>query len=249
MSLFNTIMAEVENSSELSQQSTNPEAPNVGDSAAPGWWIDDNTPGIGDRPDWLPSNFKSVSDIAKSYAELQKKLGTAPDAYDWEKGSNWFDPNYEPLQELAKVAKEKRVPQEFFDQMLESVGKYFDEFKVDYNEERTKLGEGAEDRLKVLNNWAKSNFSEDTFNALTSSMQTAESVKAIEEIRNKMLENNTKIPTGNEDNVAEQASLSEIQSELNENFAKYKTDAKYRKEMNNRLANAASKSDYVDKNY
>lgn len=44
----------------------------------PSWWLDDNTPGSGDRPDWLPSQFKKASDVAKSYQELQKRFGDAP---------------------------------------------------------------------------------------------------------------------------------------------------------------------------
>lgn len=38
------------------------------------------------RPDWLPEKFKTPEDFAKSYSELEKKIGTqpkAPDEYDY----------------------------------------------------------------------------------------------------------------------------------------------------------------------
>ncbi len=98
----------------------------------PAWWLDDNTPGVGERPDWLPAQFKKASDVAKSYAELQKRFGEAPSEYSWEAGKGWVEPDYEPFQELAQYAKSKRVPQDVMDKMLSSVGKYLDEFGVDY---------------------------------------------------------------------------------------------------------------------
>ena len=40
----------------------------------------------GERPTWLPEKFKTPEDFAKSYSELEKKIGTqpkAPDEYDY----------------------------------------------------------------------------------------------------------------------------------------------------------------------
>lgn len=255
MSLFNTIMAEVENGNSQSEASTNESSggtePQDTGSSEPSWWWDKSTPGSGDRPDWLPSQFKSAEDAARSYQELSKKVGTAPDAYDWSAGEGWIEPEYEPMQELAAFAKSKHVPQDVFDKMLGTVGKYLDEFKIDYNEEKAALGENVEERLKTINNWAKSNFTEDTFHALTASMQTADAVKAIEEIRSKMIENMTTIPTGNEDTGAAVDSLEDIQSEMASNFEKYQSDAKYRKEITAKIEKASLKNNggFVDKNY
>ena len=50
------------------------------------WFFDENVPGKGERPEWLKDKYKSVSDQAKSYVELEKRLGEfrgAPkDGYD-----------------------------------------------------------------------------------------------------------------------------------------------------------------------
>ncbi len=252
MSLFNTIMADVDGQQPAGDESVPDGAPNVTTDdgtggAEPIWWWDKDKPGEGDRPEWLPEKYKTAADAAKAYTELQKKLGTAPEEYNWEAGKGWVEPDYEPLQELAAFAKSKHVSQEVFDKMLGTIGQYLDEFKIDYTEERTKLGEGAEERIKILNNWAKSNFSADTFDALTSNMQTADAVKAIEEIRTKMLENNTTIPTGNEDAANTGDSLEDIQQEMADNMERYSKDAKYRREITAKIERASKNSGFVDK--
>lgn len=214
----------------------------------PVWWVDSKTPGQGDRPDWLHDKFKTAEDAAKAYHELEKKFTKAPEEYDWSKGKGWIDLEYEPFHEMASLAKAKRVPQEVMDSMLGAVGKYLDEFKVDYTEEKAKLGDNAEDRLRVLSNWAKANFSENTFAALTENMKTADAVLAIEEMRNKMMENRTTIPTGNE---SEEGGLSieSVQQELTDNWTKYKTDPIYRKTIQQKFDSVSKHSNFVDKSY
>ncbi len=214
---------------------------------APQWFIDDGMPGQGNRPNWLPDKFKTVADLGKSYHELEKKVGTVPDDYDFSK-SKYLDPDYVPFHELKQNAREKRVPQEVIDKMLESVDKYMDEFSIDDNEEIAKLGANAQDRLSTLNNWAKANLSQDSYEALTSHLRSAESVKALEELRNKFMTSTTQIPNGNDGAIHNAASLEDIKLELSNNLAKYKTDAAYRKDLQSRLEVAAKNAGgYVDK--
>lgn len=216
------------------------------DSNTPKWWVDEKTPGTGDRPEWLPEKFKSVSELGKNYQELEKRLGYVPDKYDFSK-SQYLDPDYEPFHELQEFAKSKRVPAEVMDKMIESVDKYMSEFSIDPNEEVQKLGENGKERLKILNNWAKANLSNDSYSALTSHLRTAEGVKALEELRNKMMTNTQNIPSGNDDSGKGQPTLAELQEELNNNLQKYKTDPKYRKDITSRLEIAAKQSTFVDK--
>lgn len=248
MSLFDTIMDAGEGASDNLQTESNASSGGPETSEQASWWWDDKTPGTGERPEWLPAKYKSAADAARAFKELEKKLGAAPSEYDWSKGKSWVDTDYLPFQELADFAKSKHVTQDVMDKMLETVGDYLDEFSVDYSEERAALGDNAEDRLRVLNNWAKSNFSEDAYHALTSSMRTADAVKAIEEIRLKMIENNTTIPTGNESPQGMQ-SLEDIQTEMTNNLEKYKNDPAYRKEIQAKISMASKDSRYVDKHY
>ena len=163
----------------------------------PSWYIDENVPGVGDRPTWLNEKFKSAADLAKSYEALEKKFGTPPDEYDLTK-SKFIDPAYAPFQEFAALAKEKRVPKEVMDKMVDTLNKYMDEFSTNPQEELTKLGENAIERIKLLDNWAKTNLSESSYQALTTNLRNADAIKALEELRGKMMSNTVVIPPGND---------------------------------------------------
>lgn len=213
---------------------------------APSWFIDEGIPGIGDRPSWLNDKFKTAADLAKSYHELEKKVGTAPEEYDIS-NSKFIDHEYGPFQDFLALAKEKRVPKEVVDKMVDSFDKYMDEFSIDYSEEAKKMGENANERLATLDNWAKANLSEASYEGLIGSLRTAESIKALEELRGKMMSNNTMVPNGNDASSTNVATLDEIKAELTSNLEKYKTDSGYRKDLQARLELASKNSNYVDK--
>lgn len=220
---------------------TNPE-----DNQQPIWFIDEGLPGVGDRPAWLPDKYKTVADMAKSNAELEKRLGTAPDKYDMSK-SKFLDPDYEPFHELQNFAKDKRVSQEVMDKFIETVDKYVDEFRTDTTEEIKSLGDNAKERIEILDNWAQANLSKEAYEALTGSINNAASIKALEELRGKFMSNNPQVP-GNNGSVASSASLDDIKLELANNLGKYKTDEGYRKDIQKRLEVAAKNAPgYVDK--
>lgn len=211
------------------------------------WFIDEGIPGVGNRPDWLPDKFKSAADLARSYSELERKFGTPAQDYDFSK-SKFMDPDYAPFQELRQAAKDKRVPVEFLDKMVESLDKYVDEFSTDYEAELKKLGDNAKDRVTVLDNWAKANLSKDSYEALTSNLKSADAIKALEELRGKMMNSNPMVPPGNESASHNAASLDDIKKELELNLEKYKTDQAYRKDITARLEVAAKNAPgYVDK--
>lgn len=228
MSLLNDSVVTIESTEGI-------ESPQVESSlttqSTPAWWIDENTPGVGERPNFFPEKYKTVADIVKAHKELEQRLGAAPSQYDFSKGQSWIEPNYEPFHEMAEFAKSKHVPQDVMDKMLETVGTYLDEFKVDIKEEKSKLGENAQERLTKLNNWAKSNLSERSYNALTTGMRTAEAIEALEELRNRMMDNNTMVPGANNSSSNAGVTIEEYRSKLSENFQKYKEDPAFRKEM------------------
>lgn len=212
----------------------------------PKWFIDEGIPGIGERPSWLPDKYKTVADLARSNSELEKRYGTVPDKYDFDK-SKFLDPDYVPFQELQEVAKERRVPQEFIDKMIESVDKYVDEFRTDTAEELKKLGDNAKERVITLDNWAKANLSREAYEGLTNSLSNAESIKALEELRGKMMSNTPQVPN-NQGNVSGGQSLDDVKMELQNNLQKYKDDPKYRLDIQKRLEQAAKNvPGYVDK--
>lgn len=212
----------------------------------PSWFLDEGVPGIGERPSWLPDKYKSVASLAKHTSELEKRLGTVPDDYDISK-SRFLDPDYVPFQDLLSTAKEKRVPQEFVDKMIESLDKYVDEFRVDTAEEIKRLGDNGKERVQVLDNWAKANLSKEAYEGLTNSLNNAEAIKALEELRGKMMSNTPQVPNNN-GNVSGGASLDDLKMELSNNLQKYKDDPKYRADISKRLEMAAKNTPgYVDK--
>jgi len=212
------------------------------------WFIDEGVAGVGKKPDWLSDKFKSVAELAKSYHELEKKVGVAPEEYDFTK-SRYIDPDYVPFQELQQLAKDRRVPKDVIDKMLDSVDKYMDEFSTDYDGEIKKLGDNAKERLTTLDNWAKANLSNDSYEALTSNLRNADSIKALEELRGRMMSSTPQIPNGNDGAIHSTATLDDIKLELSNNLGKYKTDTAYRKDIQSRLEVAAKNSNggYIDK--
>ncbi len=212
----------------------------------PSWFIDEGIPGIGERPSWLPDKFKTTADMAKSHSELEKKLGSTPEEYDLS-NSKFLDQDYEPIQELLKLAKDKRVPKDVIDKMIDSVDKYMDEFSIDYSEEAKKLGDNAKERLTVLDNWAQANLSKESYEALTSNLKSANAIKALEELRGKMMSNNPVIPNGNDSSSSNTQTLDEIRTELSNNLPKYKSDPKYQADIRARLEIAAKNSNFIDK--
>ena len=215
---------------------------------APTWFIDEGRPGEGERPQWLSDKFKTAADLGKSYAELEKKFGQVPDEYDIS-GSKFIDHEYAPFQEFLKLAKEKRVPKDVVDKMVDSFDKYMDEFTIDYEEEAKKLGADAPERLKVLDNWAKANLSEESYHALTSNLKNANAIKALEELRGKMMSNTVLVPGGNDAASTNVETLDDVRTDLNNNLTKYKTDVVYRKDIQGRLERASknSNSNFIDK--
>lgn len=217
-------------------------------TSEPTWMWDENTPGVGDRPDYLPEKFKSVAEAAKSYSHLEKKLGSAPKEYDFSAADSWLKAGNEEFSELSKFAKEKHVPQEVMTKMLESTTKYLESQKHDLQAEREKLGGDYKDRINKLDNWAKSNLTENSYSALTASMKTAESIVALEEMRTLMMGENTMVPNGTDTGHSDSITLQDVQDELQNNLEKYKTDSKYRKEITGKLERASKDSGRVDKN-
>lgn len=207
------------------------------ESQEPSWWWDANTPGQGERPEFLSPKYKTVSDMAKAQRELEKRLGSAPDKYDLSKGQSWVEEEHESIKKMTEYAKSKHVPQDVVDVFMESVSDYFSQFNVDPETEKKKLGDSANERIEKLQNWAKSNLSEKAYGAITSSMRTAEAVEALEELRNKMLSTASQIPSGKETAQSGEEGLAQWRSELNANYAKYKSDPSYRKSMDSKLAN------------
>ncbi len=214
----------------------------------PRWFIDEGVGGQGDRPAWFPEKFKTVKDAMNSLTELEKKLGTAPvNDYDFGEHAESFDKDHEAFKELTAFAKEKRVPQEVFTKMLDSVSKYAQSLIPSIEAEKAKLGQDADKRVEVLTNWVRANLSEKAADALTSNLVTADTILAMEEMRSKVMSNNV-VPNGSVQNSAPTDTVASLQKEYQDNIGKIQTDSAYRADWQRR-ANLAAKQEgnYVEK--
>lgn len=223
---------------------------NSGTESEVSWWLDAENPGVGERPEWLPKQFKRVSDLGKSYSELQKKLGQSgsnvPKEYDLGEYSEMFAPDNEIVQKLMSKSKENGLSQKAFSEVLGTTSEYIQSMMTDPGAEMKKLGDDASERIEVLNNWAKSNLSETSARALFESLTTADAVKAVEEIRSKLM---TQIPNGSEGEQKgeSKSTYEDVRAEMSANYEKYKNDANYRKEIKEKLALVTEKAGFVDK--
>lgn len=202
--------------------------------AEPKWWLSKDSPMQGDVPEWMPSQFKSVEALATSYKELQKRFGQAPDTYDLTRGGGWVNPEHQGFKEMVEMGQKFRVPGEFMDKVLDSVGGYLDSFSFKPEEVIAKIGENATERLDILTNWGNANFGEETFAALTENITTAEGILALEKIRGAMMSNETVIPTGNENGKGPDT-IESLRTEMQSNLSKYEKDPSYRKELMGRF--------------
>lgn len=221
------------------------EEENPGDST-PTWWIDKDVPGTGDRPEWLADKFKSVADMATSYSELEKKISSmpnAPESYDFSKHESVFKKDHPAMKELQDFYKENKITQDVLDKTFSSILEYT---KIDEAAEKAKLGEDADARIKELNNWAESNFSQDTFKALTDNMVTVDAIKAMEEVRKKMVDN-IQSPPKDGTGASEAVDRKAVEDEMYANYEKYQTDAAYRQQMDRKLEALARQEGVVDK--
>lgn len=139
----------------------------------------------GDRPAWLPEKFKKPEDLAKSYKELERKLGqpTTPEKYELKLGD-------EPVALEAgdiEFFKSQKLSNEQAQAILEyTVEQLAPEMqKMSLEVESTKLASGwnmesdapaFRERLGKLNDWAGKNLPEE---AVTQLRQTAQGVQAL----------------------------------------------------------------------
>lgn len=111
----------------LSQQADNPSiAEQAAQMEKEGSLPSNADPNGEDRPEWLPPKFKSPEELAKSYAELEKKLGKGKaaqeEADDEEDDGPEIDPDAPSAEETArKITKDAGLD---FDEMA---SRYWDE--------------------------------------------------------------------------------------------------------------------------
>jgi len=162
------------------------------------------------RPEWLPEKFKTPEDLAKSYNELQSKLGAKDDdirqsiieeiqkeafadrpetAGDYQMPES-IDPDAavdnELLQWWANHSFENGFSQEEFEQGIEMYAQAMGSNEPDLEAEMEKLGENANARIDAASAWASKFFPEETMSAIERMCESHEGIIALEVMMNAM---------------------------------------------------------------
>lgn len=208
----------------------------------PQWYLDENTPGNGERPQWLPSQFNKASDVGKSYVELQKKLGGftgAPDKYDLT--SLELDESQHLVQEITAVAKELNMSQDGLNKFLGRLASAQEAEKdVHLDEQIKKLGPDGDRMLVEYKNWTKDYLKPEVREVVNEWIKTAEDLRAFNHLMAHT--HMSAVPTSQTMNIANKfESVKELRNELTKNFARFQSDKTYQKDWSSRMARAVER--------
>jgi hypothetical protein len=161
-----------------------PEAPAAAPETPtePTWFLADGVPGEGDAPEWFRADkYKSLDQQAKAYVELEKRLGAfegapedgtykinVPEGIPLE-----FDTEHPLFQELNNWARESQLSQKGYDQIIGMFANYEAAMQPDMGELKKQVGENADARINSVNQWAKSNLSEEEYKSFRNAQTMA----------------------------------------------------------------------------
>jgi len=212
---------------------------NSNGNTLPAWYWDDEKPGDGERPEWLDAKFKSIKDLAASYKELEKHKGLnvqVPEDYDLNDYAELMDLESPHIANLKNKAKELKLSQDAMKQLVDGFANYQKSLIPNTDEEIEKLGPNAKVRIDTINRWASNHLSEKSLDTLGKISSTAEVFDLMDELRSLHVQTASKVPTGHAPVKAEIESITDIQNEMINDYARYERDPKYRQEITRRLA-------------
>jgi len=155
-------------------------APTLGEGE---FFLSEGIKGSGDIPDWyIPDKYKSVSDQAKAYSELNKKFGgftgSPKDGYETPEGIESDDAL---LLELNEFAAKTNMSQDAYNdawQLLSAQDQAVNE--VNQEDELAKLGDNAHNRIKTVEGFLKNNLSSEVYEEARELVTNADSIKLVE---------------------------------------------------------------------
>jgi len=167
-----------------------------------------------ERPEWLPEKFKTPEDLAKSYTELQSKLGSKEEdirnsileeiqaqafegrpesAGDYQLPES-IDPEQSVDNELLKWwsehSFENGYSQEEFQQGIEMYAQAVMGNQPDMEAEAQKLGDNAEARIEAASVFANKFFPQEALPAIERMCESHEGILALEAIQEALKDGN-----------------------------------------------------------
>lgn len=206
------------------------------------WYLEDGIPGVGERPQWLEAKFKNVKELATSYKELEKFKGvnkSVPEDYDWGDYKELFDVENEHLADLKNKAKELKLSQDEFKNILDPLAAYHKSLMPDVDAEIAKLGDHAQNKINTVNTWASNHLSDKALETLGKISHTADVFQLMDEIRQLHYQTVSKVPT----NMQAQSKVDvitpeQVQEKIVNNYDLYQKDSAFRAKMQQELQQA-----------
>jgi len=211
------------------------------------WYLDENTPGQGERPEWMPKNFKYISHLAKSYNELQKKysardnISKAPEEYDISDLNGVIEADTEELKGFLQFAKEKNLPQEIVSETLKTTAGIANKLRVDEQKEIEKLGVQGKEKLETVERWVRNYFNDGLKELYLKLPKTAETIELLDGVRTTLSKERQGSNTPSRYVVPETKEA--VLSDMNKNYEQYKNDQNYRQTIRDRLSKAMGHND------
>lgn len=224
----------------MSEEQHNPQVPVAIDRASDhqakpqddAWYVMDDVPGQGPRPEYLDTRYKSLGEQAKAYKELQKTLGAiggAPEEYDFGSHKEAIDPGNQHVQEFVNYAKNNRITQDAFNKMLDTFVNYQKSTAPNMDEEIAKLGPDGGKRIEVVKQWAENNLSDKSLDAIGKIAHRAEVIELLDELRQFQFHQSTQPPTGHDAGVDfKPMSRADVEAEMMSNYGEYQKNPTYR---------------------
>jgi len=198
------------------------------------WYLDEHTQGSGPRPEYLRPKYKSLTDQARAYVELEKRFGEAPDNYDVTAYSETIDVENPHIKEFMGISKEHRITQDGFNKIINTFINYDKSTRPNIDDEIKKLGPEGMKKVDIINQWAKNNLSDDSYKEMERLPQTASMVNILDEIRQRMVKAMSNSPQ-QQSSEYKPVSEAEVRSEMRNNYNKYCNDAVYRQQIQDKL--------------
>jgi len=183
------IPANVEASTTTEATTTTTESttiPTTDDTTAPGYLYADGIEAQGDVPEWFKSNkYKTVSEQAAAYPELEKRFGSftgAPKEGKYEIEGVEFEDNT-LLKTVADWGLENQLSQEGLSTLITKVNELAEaQVALDRENALAELGENGTKILQDLAQWGKNNLTPEEYVQFQGLAQNAGQVKLLDKL-------------------------------------------------------------------
>lgn len=204
------------------------------------------SPDLPERPEWLQAKFgddieKAVTEQAKAYDHLQKKMGEfwgAPkDGYTVPEDAN-VSASDPLLKHIQPALKDLGLSDKGFAKLLDG----YKEATVKMAEEMQKevqalIKKEEAANIKAVDSWIGQTFDKQDQDTIRNWIQSVDDFRLLNQLRVRM-PSSTNVPNTSENQQVSFETRAEIESEMLENKAKYDKDAGYRNQVKQRLRDA-----------